>query len=89
MGWELSHPPRGWQEKAIIKWSNNSFRGIAKVVTGGGKTYFAMMCMLNFRNINEDINYLIIVPTLALRDQWLLDIMEGLQVPREELYCMG
>lgn len=89
MAWALSYPPRDWQNKAILNWSNNSNRGIAKVVTGGGKTYFAMMCILNFRKTNENVNYLIVVPTLALRDQWLLDILEGLNVSREEIYCHG
>ncbi len=89
MAWALSYPPRDWQEKAILNWSNNSNRGIAKVVTGGGKTYFAMMCILNFRKTNDNVNYLIVIPTLALRDQWLLDIIEGLNVPREEIYCHG
>ena len=89
MVWALSYPLRDWQEKAILNWSNNSNRGIAKVVTGGGKTYFAMMCILNLRKTNDNVNYLIVVPTLALRDQWLLDIIEGLNVPREEIYCHG
>jgi superfamily II DNA or RNA helicase len=89
MAWALSYPPRDWQNKAILNWSNNSNRGIAKVVTGGGKTYFAMMCILSFRKVNENVNYLIVVPTLALRDQWLLDIIEGLNVSREEIYCHG
>ena len=39
-------PPvlRAWQQEALEEWSIN-FSGIAQVVTGGGKTFFAIACM--------------------------------------------
>ena len=60
--------PRKWQEEAIKSWENN-MSGIAKVVTGGGKTVFAGMCINKFISSGYE-KVVIIVPTTALRDQW-------------------
>ena len=89
MSWKLSNNPRDWQKIAIQSWIDNKHRGIAKVVTGGGKTFFAMMCMLEKSRENPLLRFLIIVPTVALRDQWTLDIIDDLQVSRDEIYCHG
>jgi len=56
---------REWQKKALTKWrAKNS--GIIEVVTGGGKTIFALACV---KEIKPDTT-LIVVPTAALLDQW-------------------
>jgi superfamily II DNA or RNA helicase len=60
--------PRKWQEDAIKSWEIN-MSGIAKVVTGGGKTVFAGMCINKFISTGHE-RVVIIVPTTALRDQW-------------------
>lgn len=60
--------PRKWQEEAIKSWEIN-MSGIAKVVTGGGKTVFAGMCINKFISTGHE-RVVIIVPTTALRDQW-------------------
>ena len=60
--------PRKWQEDAIKSWESN-MSGIAKVVTGGGKTVFAGMCINKFISTGHE-KVVIIVPTTALRDQW-------------------
>lgn len=89
MTWKLSNNPRDWQKNAIQSWIDNKHRGIAKVVTGGGKTFFAMMCIKELAQEKKDLRFLIVVPTLALRDQWTLDLIDDLGVSREEIYSHG
>ncbi|MFL2967525.1 MAG: DEAD/DEAH box helicase [Candidatus Poseidoniaceae archaeon] len=89
MSWGLNNQPRDWQNEALNKWSTNGSRGIAKVVTGGGKTFFALMCMESLAKKHPDLRFLVIVPTVALRDQWTVDIVEDLSVGRDEVYCHG
>lgn len=58
--------PRGWQLEALAKWEEAGRRGIVSVVTGGGKTVFALSCIDRIKPVAT----LIIVPTAALLDQW-------------------
>lgn len=57
---------RQWQIEALEKWRAQNFAGIVEVVTGGGKTVFALACV---RHLKPDTT-LIVVPTAALLDQW-------------------
>lgn len=57
---------RTWQQDALREWVAQGRRGIVSVVTGGGKTVFALACIADLRPETS----LIIVPTLALLDQW-------------------
>ncbi len=65
---------REWQAKAFPLWWAKK-RGIVKVVTGGGKTVFAIHCLTKYLEENKDHSILIVVPSIALLDQWY----EGLQ----------
>ena len=65
---------REWQAKAFPLWWAKK-RGIVKVVTGGGKTVFAIHCLSRYLEENKDNSILIVVPSIALLDQWY----EGLQ----------
>lgn len=58
--------PRGWQIEALSSWEQANHRGIVSVVTGGGKTIFALSCIDRLKPIAT----LIIVPTAALLEQW-------------------
>lgn len=58
--------PRGWQIEALTAWERADHRGIVSVVTGGGKTVFALSCIDRIRPIAT----LIVVPTAALLEQW-------------------
>ncbi|MCB2186034.1 MAG: DEAD/DEAH box helicase [Deltaproteobacteria bacterium] len=58
--------PRGWQIDALNKWVFANHRGIISVVTGGGKTVFALSCIDHIKPVAT----LIIVPTAALLEQW-------------------
>ena len=65
---------REWQAKAFPLWWAKK-RGIVKVVTGGGKTVFAIYCLAKYLEENKDHSIFIVVPSIALLDQWY----EGLQ----------
>src|SRR5438270_12387011 len=69
MTWRLTVEPRTWQRTALEEWKQ-SFRGVASVVTGGGKTLFAEMCMLEFLREHPKARFIVVVPTTALLDQW-------------------
>lgn len=58
--------PRGWQTEALAAWGEAGHRGIVSVVTGGGKTVFALACIDKF----QPVSTLIVVPTAALLEQW-------------------
>lgn len=51
---------------ALAEWERANRRGIVSVVTGGGKTVFALSCIDRIRPPAT----LIVVPTSALLDQW-------------------
>ena len=57
---------RQWQREALDNWRKEGRRGIIEVVTGGGKTIFALACIADF----QPETTLVVVPTLALMDQW-------------------
>jgi superfamily II DNA or RNA helicase len=57
---------RTWQKEALGLWKAAGNKGIVEVVTGGGKTIFALSCV---REIAAETT-LVIVPTIALLDQW-------------------
>ena len=82
--WTLTKVPRDWQRTALAAWQE-SFRGIASVVTGGGKTLFAQMCMAAFRQRYPRGRFVIVVPTIALLDQWYVSLREDFQVPADEI----
>lgn len=84
MSWTLAAEPRGWQREALDRWSPST-RGVASVVTGGGKTLFAYMCMLKFAETHPDARFSIVVPTTALLDQWYVGLLEDLHVHEAEV----
>lgn len=68
--------PREWQKIALDSW-RQSMSGIVKVVTGGGKTVFAYLCIEEFFRRHPGGIAVILVPTVALLDQWYLDLLES------------
>lgn len=57
---------RRWQAEALAAWEASGYRGIVGAVTGGGKTVFALACIER----RKPETALIVVPTVALLDQW-------------------
>ena len=64
---------REWQENAFPLWWAKK-RGIIKVVTGGGKTVFAIHCLKKYLEEEPNKSILIVVPSIALLDQWYEEI---------------
>jgi superfamily II DNA or RNA helicase len=59
-------------------------RGIAKVVTGGGKTVFAGMCINEFHSTGKG-RVVVVVPTTALWDQWYSIMCTSWGIPSEQI----
>ena len=86
--WSLRIEPREWQKKVLGKWFER-MRGVASVVTGGGKTVFAFLCMQEFRKKYSGGRVIIIVPTFTLLDQWYVGLQEDFGVPVQEIACFS
>ena len=86
--WSLRLTPRAWQTQALIIW-RSSMCGVASVVTGGGKTVFAFLCMREFRKRHPDGRIIIVVPTMTLLDQWHVGLQEEFGVPPEDIACFS
>lgn len=84
--WAMKVQPRDWQIKALELWGAN-LRGIVQVVTGGGKTIFAQMCMLRFRERFPSGRVVVVVPTTALVDQWVVSLIEDMGVRADDIAC--
>lgn len=80
----LKYQPREWQVRALEKWKQKR-RGIVEVVTGGGKTVFAQMCLKDFFEETVKGQALIIVPTVSLLDQWWVALQEESGVVPEDI----
>lgn len=74
-------PPRDWQIEALAKWEKANHRGIVSVVTGGGKTVFALSCIERVRPIAT----LIVVPTNALLEQWWEEVANYFDLDLDEI----
>jgi superfamily II DNA or RNA helicase len=86
--WTLNVKPRKWQELAFQKWQQD-MKGVISVVTGGGKTVFSFLCILEFRRRYPDKKIIIIVPTIMLLDQWYVSCLEDALIPRTEIACFS
>ncbi|MEM7586940.1 MAG: TIGR04141 family sporadically distributed protein [Acidobacteriota bacterium] len=80
--------PRRWQKEALERWTQTQ-RGIVEVVTGAGKTIFALLCVEKFLERYPNGRIVIIVPTLALLDQWMLDVADVTGFPEREIGCFS
>jgi len=66
--------PRDYQQMAYKNWITNGYTGIFAMATGTGKTITALNCILEEYNKSGIYQVLIIVPTLALVEQWKREI---------------
>lgn len=80
--------PRKWQLEALNEWIKN-FKGIVKVVTGGGKSVFAMLCIMEYKKKYEKARIVIVVPTISLMDQWVAALMEQLELEENDITCIS
>lgn len=63
--------PRRWQREAMKEWLPRR-NGVISVVTGAGKTAFALMAFAEARKEVHDLRLVVVVPTIALLDQWVV-----------------
>ncbi len=87
--WSLRLAARAWQEQALQDWLLGNMRGVVSVVTGGGKTVFAFLCMHEFRKRHPDGRVIVLVPTMTLLDQWHVGLQEEFCVPPEDIACFS
>ena len=59
-----------WQKKCLRAWEKNGRIGIARVVTGAGKTVLALEAIRRAREQHPDTSVKIVVPTIPLAHQW-------------------
>ena len=85
---DTRHKPRKWQLDALDAWSV-AYRGVVSVVTGAGKTFFAMQCMLTFWKKYPNAKVLIVVPTVALMDQWRVALRNDLRLSDDDIDLIG
>ena len=75
---------RSWQERALALWLKK-MNGTISVVTGGGKTFFAILCLIKFYKNFPDGRAVIVVPTKALQTQWYFELINVLQADEKEV----
>lgn len=78
------YEPRAWQIKAMARWIEHGHRGIISVVTGGGKTIFALSCIAELRPDTT----LIVVPTAALLEQWWDEAASYFDIPLDAIHVI-
>jgi len=77
---------REWQKEALVKWEGSHWRGMIEVVTGGGKTRFALAATNRWLSVNtENSSVVVIVPTTALQDQWYVNLVNDLGVSPSDI----
>jgi superfamily II DNA or RNA helicase len=84
----LNFKPRAWQLDAISSWSKN-LKGVVSVVTGGGKTLFALMCIKEFKARYPEKKIIILVPSLTLIDQWYISLLDDMNIGAENIACFS
>ena len=87
--WELTIELYKWQKEAKKKWWETNGRGIVKVVTGAGKTILALSLLSDLVKSEAyrdgGLKTVIIAPTTVLLDQWLVALMDKLNITRDEI----
>jgi superfamily II DNA or RNA helicase len=72
-----SKGPREYQIHAYQNWVANGHKGIFAMATGTGKTVTSLNCVLNeYRNLGY-YKIIILVPTIALANQWADELVNG------------
>lgn len=79
---------RKWQQEALDLWVQRGRKGIVEVATGGGKTRFALACLSTWDMRPSDA-CIVIVPTLALQDQWVAVLTDEAKFSRASISVWG
>lgn len=73
-------PLRKWQQEALLAWESANHRGVVEAVTGTGKSVVGI-CALQAA-ISQGGTGVVLVPTVALVDQWEVEIRKKLPSAR-------
>ena len=74
-----------WQKKAANCWWKNGFKGVIQAVTGSGKTMLALAIIQELRKKIPNLKIIIVVPTVALLDQWVRLIHDELEISMDNI----
>jgi superfamily II DNA or RNA helicase len=77
--------PRKWQNDALKLWHQNGNKGIVSVVTGGGKSVFGCICAKDLLDVESNLSILVVVPTVTLQDQWVLNLIDFFKISLEDV----
>jgi superfamily II DNA or RNA helicase len=80
---------RAWQSEALLLWQQERFHGCIEVATGGGKTTFALAAFRHLITLKPNLRLVVVVPTIALQDQWYLAFEEDLGVKEEDIKVLS
>lgn len=80
----MRKPLREWQHRALEAWTSNGRRGIVSAVTGGGKTVLALEAIRTFPGATS----LVVVPTVALLEQWWVEIADYFSLALDEVHLV-
>ena len=76
---------RLWQSQAFDSWKESDCKGIVEVATAGGKTRFALECLHHYLQITKNPKIVVITPTTALSDQWVIALTDDANIDPEEI----
>ena len=62
--------PREYQKEAFNNWVKKDYSGVFAMATGTGKTITSLNCLLNIYNETKSYKAIILVPSIALLNQW-------------------
>lgn len=68
--------PREYQHIAYANWVKNNFSGVFGMATGTGKTKTSLNCVVNEYKKTNNYNVIILVPSIALLNQWEEEVVE-------------
>ncbi|PVW16406.1 DEAD/DEAH box helicase family protein [Marixanthomonas spongiae] len=68
--------PRDYQQEAYERWYENDFSGVFAMATGTGKTITSLNCLLQGYKQEKKYNAIILVPSIALLNQWEEEVGE-------------
>lgn len=80
--------PFEWQTQALATWRETR-RGTLEVVTGAGKTVFAILAVADLVAESPNLRVSVLVPTKVLMYQWARELVSLLGVPPEDLGLRG
>lgn len=80
---------RAWQTDALASWRAHDRRGILEVTTGAGKTICAIACIENFWSAQEAGKVVVLVPSIALADQWYANLETHMEAISGEIEVYG